>query len=295
VNCSQELTLKTYRISNMKKLLLSLILATAFFIVQKTDAQTLATMTFNIRYDNPNDGINSWEFRKASVIGLVDHYAPEIFGIQEGLYNQVQYLKNNLKPYKYIGVGREDGKQKGEHSAIFYDTTQYRMIKNSTFWLSEHPEKVSVGWDAALERICTYGLFQNISSGKYIWVFNTHFDHMGILARKMSAELILRKISDLNTEKLPLILMGDFNATADSDPIKILKSTLTEASAVSQKPLYGPVGTFNSFNPTDSVSECIDFIFISKLSVISCTHIDDKKNDNSCISDHYPVIVEIKF
>jgi len=280
----------------MKKPLVSLILiVTAIFVIQKTECQTLTTMTFNIRYDNPQDGKNSWKFRRESMIQLIKHYGPQIFGIQEGLSNQVQYLKDNLSAYKYIGIGREDGKQKGEYSAIFYDTTQYQVIMQSTFWLSEHPEKVSVGWDAALERICTYGLFQNTQSGIFVWVFNTHFDHIGVVARKMSAQLILKKISEVNTENYPLILMGDFNSEAADEPIKTIKTRLTESSTVSEKPLYGPVGTFNDFNPTDSMKECIDFVFVSKLSVISCTHIDDKRNDNLCISDHYPVIAEIKF
>ncbi len=279
----------------MKKLLLALAVIVALLANAISQAQTLTTLTFNIRYDNPADGINAWDLRKPSVAALIDHYAPQIFGIQEGLHQQVMYLKNNLGPYNYIGVGREDGLQKGEYSAIFYDTTQYEMIRNTTFWLSDTPDKVSVGWDAALERICTCGLFQHRESGKYIWVFNTHFDHMGVLARKMSAQLILKKISELNPEKYPVVLMGDFNTPAATEPIQTITAQLLETSVVAQKPLYGPMGTFNNFEPTNAVTECIDFIFVSRLSVVSCTHIDDKKNDNLCISDHYPVMAVVEF
>jgi len=278
----------------MKNILFS-ILIISLFISKTNKAQTLTLLTFNIRYDNPNDEKNGWEFRKESVASLINHYSPQIFGIQEGLYAQNQYLKNNLKNYSYIGVGREDGKKKGEYSPIFFDSTQYRVIKNSTFWLSDKPDNVSVGWDAALERICTYGLFQNIETGKYLWVFNTHFDHIGVQARKMSALLILKKIKELNTEKLPVVLMGDFNTSTGSEPIIAIKSELSESSTISQKPLYGPTGTFNGFNPTNTITECIDFIFVEKFKVISCTHIDDKKNDDLCISDHYPVLVELNF
>jgi endonuclease/exonuclease/phosphatase family metal-dependent hydrolase len=279
----------------MKKQLFTIIIISALFAASYCKAQTLTTLTFNLRYDNPGDGKNSWDLRKQSVVNMIAHYEPQIFGIQEGLHNMVMYLKNNLGPYNFIGVGREDGKEKGEYSAIFYDTTQYKVIKSSTFWLSDTPEKVSVGWDAAMERICTYGLFQNIESGKYVWVFNTHFDHIGTVARKMSAQLILKKISELNTGNYPVILTGDFNTTAGTEPINTLTAQLLETSVVAQKPLYGPIGTFNSFDPVTPVTECIDFIFVSKLSVVSCTHIDDKRNDNLCISDHYPVMSVLAF
>jgi endonuclease/exonuclease/phosphatase family metal-dependent hydrolase len=278
----------------MKKLLFVLAVL-VLFSANISHAQILTALTFNIRYDNPDDGKNAWDLRKQSVTGLIEHYAPQIFGIQEGLHQQVMYLKENLGPYNFIGLGREDGKEKGEYSAIFYDTTQYTLIRNSTFWLSHSPEKVSVGWDAALERICTCGLFQHTESGKYLWVFNTHFDHMGKKARKMSAQLILEKISELNPEKYPVIVMGDFNTTPGTDPINTLRTQLLETSVVSQKPLYGPRGTFNDFEPCKEVTNCIDFIFVSKLEVISCTHIADKKNDNLCISDHYPVMAELRF
>ena len=176
----------------MKHFLLSLMTLTALLVSSISRAQTLTTLTFNIRYDNPDDGKNSWEQRKTSVVALLEHYAPQIFGLQEGLLQQVRYLKEHLGPYNYVGVGREDGKEKGEYSPIFYDTTQYEMISNSTFWLSNTPEKVSVGWDAALERICTCALFRHQESGKYLWVFNTHFDHMGVKARQKSAQLLLK-------------------------------------------------------------------------------------------------------
>jgi endonuclease/exonuclease/phosphatase family metal-dependent hydrolase len=279
----------------MKKLIFSLLIIVSFLTILPVKAQILTTLTFNIRYDNPDDGKNAWDLRKQSVAGLIEHYAPQIFGIQEGLHQQVMYLKENLGSYDFIGVGREDGNEKGEYSAIFYDTTQYTPIRNSTFWLSDIPEKVSVGWDAALERICTCALFQHTESGKYVWVFNTHFDYLGEKARKMSAQLILRKITELNPEKYPVVLMGDFNTEAGTEPINAIKTQLLESSVVVQKPLYGPGGTFNSFEPCKEVTECIDFIFVSKFEVISCTHIADKKNDNLCISDHYPVMAELRF
>ena len=116
--------------------------------------QTLKIISFNLRYDNPNDGVNSWDKRKESVVELINFYNPEILGIQEGLHQQVQYLVKNLSNYEYIGVGRDDGKQQGEYTAILYDKTKFSVLKTGTFWLSDKSDTISVGWDASMERIC---------------------------------------------------------------------------------------------------------------------------------------------
>ena len=160
-------------------------------------------ISYNIRYDNKWDKENLWGLRKERLSRLLMDYDPSIFGIQEGLLNQVEWIDSTLKNYNYIGVGRDDGKGKGEFCAIYFDTTQYEVKENSTFWLSNTPDQVSVGWDAALERICTYGLFKKKMSGKMVWVFNAHFDHVGEMARKKSSELILKKIKEVNTQSLP--------------------------------------------------------------------------------------------
>ena len=157
--------------------------------------QSHSIMSYNIRYDNEWDKVNSWEIRKDEVIKLIYEYDPGIIGIQEGLLNQVRYINNAFNNYDYFGVGRDDGKDRGEFCSIFYDKTRYDLQKSSTFWLSETPGKISVGWDAALERICTYGLFLDKKKGQNFWVFNTHFDHIGSIAREKSAELILIYIS----------------------------------------------------------------------------------------------------
>jgi len=255
----------------------------------------LKAMSFNIRYNNPADGDNSWDQRKEDVVRLFRYEQPDIFGIQEGLNDQVLYLKTNLPEYDYIGVGREDGKKKGEYAAIFYNKIKFRVVRQNTFWLSDRPDTVSVGWDAALERICTYGIFEHLESGKRFLFLNTHFDHMGALAREKSAALILEKIKSINYDTLPVILCGDFNTSAGSQPILLLQSQLSEASAISQTPLYGPAGTYNAFNPTNNVTECIDYFFVQRVKVRSVTHIDDKRPNDRVLSDHYPVLIEIDF
>jgi len=265
---------------------------------KKIDKNTVYTqshfiISYNIRYDNNWDVENSWSLRKNSLCQLLNDYNPSIFGIQEGLLNQVNFIDSALIKYDYVGVGRDDGKMEGEFCAIYFDTTRYKIRNNSTFWLSETPDVVSVGWDAALERICTYGLFENKTSGEEFWVFNTHFDHLGVIARKKSSALILKKIKEINTQSLPVILMGDFNSIPDSDPIKILKSDLIDALQISLENLEGPQGTFNGFDMMLPIDNRIDYIFTKNVKVLSYRHIDDRLNNNRHISDHLPVMIEI--
>jgi len=265
---------------------------------KKIDKNTIYTqshflISYNIRYDNDWDVENSWSLRKNRICQLLNNYNPSIFGIQEGLLNQVVFIDSALIKYDYVGVGRDDGKIKGEFCAIYFDTTRYKIRNNSTFWLSETPDVVSVGWDAALERICTYGLFEDKISGEEFWVFNTHFDHLGVIARKKSSAIILKKIKEINTQSLPVILMGDFNSIPDSDPIKILKNDLIDALQISLMNLEGPQGTFNGFDMMLPIDNRIDYIFTKNVKVLSYRHIDDRLNNNRHISDHLPVMIEI--
>ena len=141
----------------------------------------------------------------------MNNQKPELIGFQEVTHSQLLFLTDELSSYEFIGVGRDDGKTKGEYSPIFYNKNNFRLITENTFWLSKTPEKVSVGWDASMERICTYGLIEDKRSNKRIWVFNTHLDHIGKDARARSIELILDTIEKLNEEDNPIILTGDFN------------------------------------------------------------------------------------
>ncbi len=255
-------------------------------------SQPFKLITYNIRYDNPNDGENNWENRKRKMAGLLNYYEPSFIGIQEGLLHQVEYLDQSLPAYDYIGVGRDDGKQKGEYCAIYYNTSFYKVINDSTFWLSETPDTPSNGWDANLNRICTYGLFENLHTKQRIWVMNTHFDHQGKMARENSAGLILERIDLINKENLPLVLMGDFNATEADKPIQILTAKLSDAAKISEKPLYGPPGTSNGFR-NDEIVRRIDYFFTKNLKVLSYSHIDDRRDNNHHISDHLPVLMMV--
>ena len=265
-----------------------------FTISSNIYSQPHSIISYNIRYDNNWDIENSWKIRRNKISQILVQYSPSIIGIQEGLLNQVQYIDSSLIDYDYVGVGRDDGKKKGEFCAIYFDTTRYVLSKNSTFWLSETPDTISVGWDAALERICTYGLFKDRITKKEFWVFNTHFDHIGVVAREKSSELILKRIDKINRQSLPVVLMGDFNSTPNSPPIKELKTELNDALKISLEKLQGPRGTFNGFNEDLPIEKRIDYIFTNDLKVLSYTHINDRLNNNRHISDHLPVMIKIQ-
>ncbi|UJH92447.1 endonuclease/exonuclease/phosphatase family protein [Antarcticibacterium sp. 1MA-6-2] len=221
-------------------------------------------MSYNIRYANESDGENGWSKRRNHITNQLKFYEPHVLGLQEALLVQIAHFKENLPGYEYVGVGREDGKQKGEYTAIFYDTEKLEALENHTFWLSETPSKVSTGWDAALPRVCTYLKLKDKQTNQEFWVFNSHFDHKGEKARFESAKIILKKIDEVNTQDLPVILMGDFNIEPDAEGIVVLAEEMNDSKMVCQKVSFGPEGTFNGYNFNEPVTKRIDYIFTSK-------------------------------
>ena len=259
-----------------------------------TYAQEVKVLSYNIKYDNVNDKVNNWNDRKEAMVELLDYYEPGIIGMQEVLDHQLTYLDENLSDYTFIGVGRDDGKKKGEYSPILYNTKKFKLLKNETFWLSETPHEISVGWDASMERICTYGVFVDIESGKQFMVFNTHFDHIGTVAREKSAELIVTKIKEINSNKLPVVLMGDLNLSPNETPIKFLQGALTDGQSITKKPFYGPTGSFSGFDHNRVLNNRIDYIFVENFEVLEYIHIDDRMENNKHISDHLPVFANLE-
>lgn len=248
-------------------------------------------MTYNIRLDLASDAENRWDNRKEILAGQVLFYDPDFMGVQEALPHQMAYLSEKLMGYNFIGEGR-DGQDLGEYSAIFYNKKKYKSIQQNTFWLSPTPEKISKGWDAAYNRICTYGLFEDLKTKTRLWVFNTHFDHVGNTARIESAKLILSKIIEVNPTNYPVILTGDFNLEDDSASIKILSSQLhdTKKHALQN---FGPQGTFNAFQFNKPVTIRIDYIFVSPKFTIK--KYATLSNSDNCRypSDHLPVYAEL--
>lgn len=258
-------------------------------------SQSTTIMSFNIRYDNPNDNENWWEHRKQELVQMIEKYHPDIVGIQEGLHHQIAYIQQHTSNYERIGVGRDDGISKGEYTAIYYDSTKFDLIKHETFWLSDRPDTVSVGWDASMERICTYGQFRDKKSGHLLNVFNAHFDHIGPIARKMSAKLIIQKLLAFNLESQAVIVMGDLNCNPLSEPIKLFKSILDDGIEIAKEGVLDTEGTFNGFKHRETASARIDYIFSKNLDLKSYRHINDKRANGLCISDHLPVLSTLSF
>ena len=272
---------------------LSLLLFLLCF-VQCVFAQQFTLMTYNIRLDVASDADNDWNHRKNFLTNQLAYYTPDIFGIQEALPHQVVDIQLALPEYKHIGIGRE-GENKGEASSIFYQSKQYAVQNETTFWLSPTPDVMSKGWDAACLRVCTYGFFTQLKTGKQFWVFNTHLDHMGEEARTNGLELILAKIKAVNTQNYPVILMGDLNSPPNHLRIQNLKNSLNDPRDFSETKPFGPAGTFNGFVHNKPVTDLIDYVFVSKsgIAVKKYAVLSDAINMHYP-SDHLPVFVHLE-
>ncbi|WP_232835140.1 endonuclease/exonuclease/phosphatase family protein [Pleomorphovibrio marinus] len=251
--------------------------------------------TYNIRYDNPGDEGNLWKDRSPHLINLIQFHEMDIIGTQEGLYNQLEDMSRELD-FPYLGVARDDGDKKGEYSAVFYNPEKFELLEHDTFWLSETPEEPSVGWDASMERICSYGKFKTKEGEKTFYVFNVHYDHRGQEARENSSKLLMEKIEEINTEHLPCILTGDFNVTDDNPAYKEIIEDGKLKDTINLAPFsHGPEGTFNAFNWDYLPERRIDYVFVSKhFEVVRHGTLSDNYG-KKYPSDHFPVMAEIKF
>ncbi len=257
--------------------------------------QSLKLMTYNIRLDVAVDGPNNWTHRKDFLTSQIRFYEPDVLGVQEALPNQVVDMTRALLAYNHVGIGRE-GEGKGEASSIFYKKDRLDLIETNTFWLSQTPGEISKGWDAAYNRVCTYALFEDKQSGHKFWVFNTHLDHVGEVARTNGIQLILSEMEAMNTKGYPVFFMGDFNSEPNADRILALKKRMDDCREVSKEKPFGPSGTFNNFKHNEPVTRLIDYIFMSKqTSCIVLKYGVLSDSDNLMYpSDHLPVLVEVK-
>lgn len=267
-------------------------LLSAAVIAQKKETP-INIITYNIRYNNPGDGVNAWPNRKDNVKALVKFHDADILCVQEALADQFDALSENTN-FDYVGVGRDDGKRKGEFSAIFFDKTRFTKKDGGTFWLSETPNVPSKGWDAVLPRICSWvKLYDKLNKKEFI-VFNTHYDHVGVKARIESAKLIKQKIQEI-APKLPVVYTGDLNVTPETDAIATIKSFLQDAKEITSEAPYGPEGTFNNFDFNSELKNRIDYVFVNKgFNVQKFAVLSDSK-DKKYFSDHLPVFVRLWF
>jgi endonuclease/exonuclease/phosphatase family metal-dependent hydrolase len=249
-------------------------------------------MSYNIRFDNPADGPNAWPNRREFLAEQIRNQDPDILGIQESLPHQVSYLAQALPGYGRAGVGRDENGT-GESTTIFFRRDRFELTESRSFWLSETPNELSKGWDAAIRRICTYVRLTDKRSGAKLLVLNTHFDHVGEVARRKSAELILQMISKLNSKKHPVILLGDFNATPESEPIAVLKEKLTEARLTAAQATFPQPGSFNAFDASKPASNLIDHVFVSADFKVERYTMLVESRDGLYPSDHFPMVAEL--
>ena len=269
----------------------TLLILLLFMMTLTTQGQSIKVMTYNIRYDTPQDSINQWQKRNHKVYALIKKYDPDLIGLQEVLHNQLMDLLDNLPAYSYIGVGRDDGKTKGEYSAILYKKDHFKPLQQNTFWLSETPEiPGSKSWDAAITRVASWGKFKDTKSSKEFLMINTHFDHIGKEARKNSALLLKQKASEID-KSLPLVITGDFNCTREDPPY----ATIMEPKGVvlTDPAKSNPPGTFCSFKVNSIECRGIDYIFHSR-EWTSENYKAVQDNDGKYYpSDHLPVMTTL--
>lgn len=240
-----------------------------FFLIPGTliYAQRINVATFNVRNDNNKEDAargDGWQQRYPVIASLIRFHEFDIFGTQEALHHQLEDLKKELPHYTYTGIGRDDGKEAGEYSAIFYNSDKFNLLEHGDFWLSEDTEKPNKGWDAVLPRICSWAKLQVKENKKTFYFFNVHFDHVGKIARRESAKLILKKVKELAGNHTA-ILTGDFNVDQHSDSYAVLnQSGILQDSYTLAKEVYALNGTFNSFNPNSKTDSRIDHIFLTK-------------------------------
>lgn len=281
----------------MKRIIYLAVIATLVacnVMVQAQDAR-LNVMTFNIRMDNKNDGDQQWSNRKDFAANTILFYECDLVGAQEVFHHQLTDLLDRMPGYNYIGVGREDGKTKGEYSPILYKKDRFEVIRSGNFWLSEQPTAVGKkGWDAACERVATWGIFKDKQSGKSFFMLNTHLDHMGTVARREGAKLVLEQAKVLSNNH-PIIVTGDFNATMHEEPIEVLTNNkdsryLTSSRMVSPL-VYGPEWSFHDWGKIPEQKRTkIDYIFIKGKIGVSRNGILTEKLNNLYVSDHCPMI-----
>lgn len=286
----------------MRKLFLLLL---PFFTVsygqvkqQLSKQKSVNVMSFNIRYDNPQDGLNNWQHRKDRVANVIHFYDVDILGTQEVLHSQLLDMKKRLPEYGVIGVGREDGKEKGEYSALWYRKERFLLLDSGNFWLSDTPEVAgSKGWDGACERVAAWAKLKDKNSGKVYFVLNTHLDHVGETARREGVNLVLNKVKQLCGGSA-VIVTGDFNATPESDVIKRVVDANNPKHLIDSRSIapiiYGPSWSYHDYGriPFEKRS-LIDYVFVRNgLRVLRYGVLAETYND-AFLSDHAPILVTV--
>ncbi|MCC5941450.1 MAG: endonuclease/exonuclease/phosphatase family protein [Balneolaceae bacterium] len=286
------------QMSGMVKIVFSAIVISFFmWTPQKAVAQNFNISSYNIFYYTPPEHDNSWEMRKDHVANVIRFHDIALWGSQEGEHNQLQDLREMLGQ-EYIGVARDDGDTEGEHSAIFYDPDMFRVLEHDTFWLSKTPDRPSMDWGVNFHRICTWGKFEHIESGKEFYVYNVHFDHESQEARENSSRMVLEHVDEHTAPDAKILFLGDLNAVPGNKAYEkvIDHGRFLDAYNITENPPHGPTGTFNGFSFTRVPDRRIDYIFLTDhFSVKRYGVLTDSYDGLKYPSDHFPVVAEIEF
>lgn len=279
----------------MKKIVFCAALAALFSLVSCNQSNELKVMSYNVRLEHMGDGDNAWPNRKEATIEMLETIKPDVFGVQEALPQQVQYISEQAPAYKNVGVGRDDGVAKGEFMSIFWNTEVIEMIEWGTYWLSETPDEPSYGWDAACRRTATWALMKDKRNGKQFYFVNTHLDHKGVEARKNGLQMVLDRIAAMNPDAYPMVLTGDFNVTPDDECLVGLDKRMDSARKIAK--VTDTKSSFNGwgrFAPEDSY--LIDYIYVAGFkSVPEFRTITETYAGKQYISDHYPIMSIIEY
>lgn len=281
----------------MKKLIIFVsLLFLAMAYGKAEDKEVLKIATFNLRMDTPSDGENAWFHRKDMVNDLIRFYGFDLFGTQEGFTHQLNDILR-LSDYRFIGVGRDDGKDAGEHCAIFYRSDRFKVLDQGDFWLSEHPEKPGRGWDGTCcNRIGTWGKFEDLKNHKQFYFFNVHYEYEGDVARRESSNLMISRIKSIAGNQ-PVFLTGDFNAFPTEEPIRILNDSgfLNDSYKITKEAPFGPVCTYHGYDSTIKTEERLDYIWVTDSIQIDKYGVLTNTLYGHTPSDHFPVMVVAEF
>lgn len=257
-----------------------------------TPSEPFVVLSWNVRYGTARDGQDAWPRRRDALAAAIVAESPAVLGVQEALHDQLQFLDGQLPHHQRIGEGR-DGGQRGEHAALYVDTRRFEIAASGTFWLSPTPDVTgSVGWDAALTRVCTWATLRERSSERSLTVWNVHLDHRGQEARRRSAELVAQRLA---TQPGPHVVLGDFNAGEGSPPLQALHAAGLRDTFRDLHPDARAVGTFHAFGgKTDG--DKIDYLLASPGLVSERAAILSAPGPNGrWPSDHHGVVATLAF
>lgn len=274
----------------MKKLFVGAL--SALLLAACSAPAPLKVMSYNVRYGTADDGVYSWPNRMDAAVAMIEDQRPAVFGVQEGLRFQLDFIAEKCPEYQYVGVGREDGEARGEHMAVFYDTTRVALKDWGTYWLSETPDEPSKGWDAACKRTATWTLIYDKVADKHFYFVDTHLDHVGEEAREKGLALVVERIGAMNPENYPMILLGDFNVFPDDPCLTGLRAVMTDAREVAA--VTSNESTYHGYGTVEKAP--IDYIFYSGFA--GCeefARVTKPYLECPYVSDHYPVTAVLKY